>query len=104
MASSNFPWSDKATPRPWCALAKFESIGLDLREELSGIATAVASALRSASEFDRKLDEVKSEIQAMRIHSVAVHQDIQNIYSMLSRYDTRLDRIERRLELSEIPA
>jgi hypothetical protein len=56
------------------------------------------------SSFDRKLDEVKSEIQAMRIHSVAVHRDIQNIYSMLSRYDTPLDRIERRLELSEIPA
>ena len=53
--------------------------------------------------FDRKLDEVKSEIQAMRIHSVAVHQDIQNIYAMLARYDTRLDRIERRLEIAEAP-
>jgi len=56
------------------------------------------------SSFDRKLDEVKSEIQAMRIHSVAVHQDIQNIYAMLTRYDTRFYRIERRLELSEVPA
>jgi len=54
--------------------------------------------------FDRKLDEVKSELQALRIHSVAVQQDIQNIYSILTRHDARLERIERRLELAEAPA
>ena len=55
------------------------------------------------SSFDRKLDEVKAEMQAMRIHSVAVQQDIQNIYSVLARHDGRLERIERRLEISEVP-
>jgi DNA repair ATPase RecN len=55
------------------------------------------------SSFDRKLDEVKAEMQAMRIHSVAVQQDIQNIYSILARHDGRLERIERRLEISEVP-
>jgi hypothetical protein len=55
------------------------------------------------SSFDRKLDEVKAEIQAMRIHSVAVQQDIQNIYSVFGRHDARLERIERRLEISEAP-
>ena len=50
---------------------------------------------------ERKIDEVKTELQALRIHSLAIQQDTQNIYSMLTRYDTRLDRIERRLELTE---
>jgi DNA repair ATPase RecN len=55
------------------------------------------------SSFDRKLDEVKAEMQAMRIHSVAVQQDIQNIYAILGRHDGRLERIERRLEITEVP-
>ena len=53
------------------------------------------------SSFDRKLDEVESETQALRIHSVAVQQDIQNIYSMFVRHDARLERIERRLNIAE---
>jgi DNA repair ATPase RecN len=52
--------------------------------------------------FDRKLDEFKGELQALRIHSVAVLQDIQNIYSIFTRYDGRLERIERRLEIAEV--
>jgi tetrahydromethanopterin S-methyltransferase subunit G len=54
--------------------------------------------------LERKVDEVKSEIQAVRIHSLAMQQDIQNIYSILVRHDARLDRIERRLEIAEAPA
>jgi hypothetical protein len=34
---------------------------------------------------------------------VAMQQDIQNIYTTLTRHETRLDRIERRLEISEVP-
>jgi len=52
--------------------------------------------------FERKIDEAKSELQALRIPSLAIRQDTQNIYSMLARYDTRLNRIERRLELTEV--
>jgi hypothetical protein len=33
------------------------------------------------SSFDKKMDEVKIELQALRIHSIAMQQDIQNIYS-----------------------
>ena len=54
------------------------------------------------SSFDRKLDEVRAEMQALRIHSVAVQQDIQNIYSIGVRQDGRLERIERRLEIAEV--
>lgn len=52
--------------------------------------------------LDQKLDEVKAEVQAIRIHAMAAQQDNANIYSILARQDSRLDRIERRLELSEV--
>ena len=53
------------------------------------------------SSFERKMDEVKNELQALRIHSLAMQQDIQNLYAMFVRHDARLERIERRLELTE---
>jgi DNA repair ATPase RecN len=52
--------------------------------------------------FEGKLDEVKSELQALRYHTVAVQQDIQNIYSISVRQESRLERIERRLDLAEV--
>jgi hypothetical protein len=48
--------------------------------------------------------ETNSALNAIRIHMVAMQQDIQNIYAMLARHETRLDRIERRLEIAESPA
>jgi DNA repair ATPase RecN len=54
------------------------------------------------SSFDKKMDEVKIELQALRIHSIAMQQDIQNIYSTFVRQEARLDRIERRLEIAEV--
>ena len=45
--------------------------------------------------------ELKAELQAVRIHSIATQQDIQNIYATLARQEGRVERIERRLELSE---
>ena len=50
---------------------------------------------------DKKVDELKGEMQAFRGHLVAMQQDIHNIYTTLDRHDTRLDRIERRLDLVE---
>jgi DNA repair ATPase RecN len=54
------------------------------------------------SSFDKKMDEVKSELQALRIHSIAMQQDIQNIYATFVRQEARLDRIERRLGITEV--
>jgi chromosome segregation ATPase len=51
--------------------------------------------------FDRKLDELKAELQAVRIHPIATQQDVQNIYATMARQESRVERIERRLELSE---
>jgi chromosome segregation ATPase len=50
---------------------------------------------------EAKVDELKAEMQAFRGHMVALQQDTQNIYAILVRYEARLDRIERRLELVE---
>ena len=48
---------------------------------------------------DHKIDEVKSELNALRGHQISMLQDFQNVYSILSRSDVRPDHIERRLEI-----
>ena len=53
--------------------------------------------------MDYKLDEVKAELNALRGHQISMLQDIQNVYAILGRSDARLDRIERRLDLSDTP-
>jgi hypothetical protein len=45
--------------------------------------------------------ELRAEMNAMRGALVSVHQDIHNIHTTLARHETRLDRIENRLELRE---
>ena len=46
--------------------------------------------------------ESNAALNAFRIHMLGMHQDIQNIYATLTRHETRLDRIERRLEIAEV--
>ena len=48
------------------------------------------------------LRETNATLNTIRIHRVEMQQDIQNIYTTLTRHETRLDRIERRLELTEL--
>lgn len=45
--------------------------------------------------------DIKTELVAIRGHFVAMQQDVHNLYSILVRHETRLDRIDRRLELSD---
>jgi tetrahydromethanopterin S-methyltransferase subunit G len=52
---------------------------------------------------DDKVDELKSEMNALRGHMISLQQDTHNIYGVLGRQDARLERIERRLELSDAP-
>jgi septal ring factor EnvC (AmiA/AmiB activator) len=47
--------------------------------------------------------ETNAALNAIRIHMVAMQQDIQNLYTAFTRHEARLDRIERRLEISEVP-
>lgn len=53
---------------------------------------------------DHKIDEIKSELNALRGHQISMQQDLQNVYGILGRSDVRLDHIERRPELSEVAA
>ncbi len=46
--------------------------------------------------------EANAALNAIRMHMVGLQQDIQNIYATLTRHEARLDRIERRLEISEV--
>jgi hypothetical protein len=52
---------------------------------------------------DNKVDELKSEMNALRGHMISLQQDTHNIYGLLGRHDVHLERIERRLELSDAP-
>jgi tetrahydromethanopterin S-methyltransferase subunit G len=52
---------------------------------------------------DHKIDEVKSELNALRGHQISMLQDFQNVYAILGRSDVRLDHIERRLEIADVP-
>lgn len=46
--------------------------------------------------------EMKAEMNAMRGTMVSMQQDLHNIHTTLARHETRLDRIENRLELREL--
>jgi septal ring factor EnvC (AmiA/AmiB activator) len=48
--------------------------------------------------------EHSAALNALRTHLVALQQDVSNIYAILVRHENRLDRIERRLEISETSA
>ncbi|RED31827.1 hypothetical protein BJ123_11467 [Rhodopseudomonas thermotolerans] len=52
---------------------------------------------------DHKVDDLKSEMNAMRGYLISMQQDVQNVYAILGRYDDRLEHIERRLELNDAP-
>lgn len=62
------------------------------------------------AQVDGKIDELKQEIQASRTSQngirqeiTSVFQEISGIHATLVRHEGCLDRIERRLELSEAP-
>jgi len=75
-----------------------------MAEVTSELIYEVLKAMRDRlGKLEGKMDEVKQELQAIRTHQLAMQQDTQNIYSALTRQDTRLERIERRLELTESP-
>ncbi len=51
---------------------------------------------------DAAITETRSEINSMRSTMIVIQQDIHNLYMTLARHETRLDRIENRLELREL--
>ena len=53
------------------------------------------------ADVNEPLRETNAGFNALLTQTIAVQQDIHNIYSILARHDTRLERIERRLEIAE---
>ncbi|MBH0236905.1 hypothetical protein [Methylobrevis albus] len=48
-----------------------------------------------------EIREVKNELQAIRGHMLATHQDVANIYAILGEQGRQVDRINRRLDLAD---
>jgi septal ring factor EnvC (AmiA/AmiB activator) len=62
------------------------------------------------AQVDGKIDELKQEMQASRTSQNGIRheitsefQEISGVHATLVRHEGRLDRIERRLELSDTP-
>ena len=62
------------------------------------------------AQVDGKIDELKQEMQPSRTSQngirqeiTSVFQEVSGIHATLVRHEGRLDRIERRLELSDAP-
>lgn len=46
--------------------------------------------------------ENTAALNAVRTHIVGLQHDVTNVYAILARQDVRLDRIERRLDITEV--
>ena len=53
------------------------------------------------SDLLRSTSEALEEVRSWHSDMAAMRQDTRNILALLGRHETRLDRIERRLELVE---
>jgi hypothetical protein len=51
-----------------------------------------------------KMQDTSSRIKALTLHSEAMALDTESIRRIVARHETRLDRIERRLEIAEASA
>jgi predicted nucleic acid-binding Zn-ribbon protein len=51
---------------------------------------------------ETKLDRVIDDLQDLKIRMTAVEEAVNGVNRRLDRHDIRLDRIERRLDLTEV--
>ena len=58
---------------------------------------------RDVGEVKSSIGDVKTELNALRGHMISLQQDVHNIYGILGRHDSHLERIGHRLELSDAP-
>jgi hypothetical protein len=58
---------------------------------------------RDVGDVKSGIGDVKTESNALGGHMISLQQDVHDIYGILGRHDVHLERIERRLELSEAP-
>ena len=55
------------------------------------------------AQVDGKIDELTQATQALGPSQISILQEISGVHATLVRHEGRLDRIEKRLELSEVP-
>jgi hypothetical protein len=55
------------------------------------------------SNIEGSVIEIKTELQAVRGHMLAIQTDVANLYAGQGNLEVRLGRIEKRLELTEAP-
>ena len=48
--------------------------------------------------------EQNAALGAIRTHLGGLQQDVTNLYAIFARFEIRLERVERRLEIVEVPA
>jgi len=70
----------------------------------------VLKSVQALAQVDGKIDELKQEMQASRTSLNGIRQEITNVFQEISgihatlvRHEGRLDRIETRLELTDVP-
>lgn len=51
---------------------------------------------------EAQMREMNAQMVALRGHMHAIQSDVANLYATLHRIDLRVDRVERRLGLSEL--
>ena len=71
---------------------------------------ALKSVQARLAQVDGKIDELTQATQALRTSQIGIRQEITSVFQEISgvhatlvRHEGRLDRIEKRLELSEVP-
>jgi len=55
------------------------------------------------SNLEQGQNEIREELRAMRGHMNAMQTDIANLYNSVNALGHRVERIERRLELTDTP-
>ena len=55
------------------------------------------------AQVDGKIDELTQATQALRTSQISILQEISGVHATLVRHEGRLGRIEKRLELSDVP-
>lgn len=62
----------------------------------------VLKAIRDRlARIEMKTDATNGELQGIRGHMLATHQDVANIYAILGEQGRQVDRINRRLDLAD---
>jgi archaellum component FlaC len=74
----------------------------DVSNEL--IYEVLKAVQRGQGNIEAAIGEIRNELVAIRMHSLGTQTDIKNIYETMAQLDTRVERIEKRLDMVGEPA